>query len=199
MRIFHCAGRRCYNLNMPTSAAASSASGAPVVAGAPVSRARKNRARGWMFIALAIATEVTATLCLKGALEQPLLYAVVATGYIAAFTALAYALRAGLGLGVAYGVWGACGVAITAVASMALYGEPITPAMWAGIALVVTGVLCVELGSQRAHRADGLAAATIATGEFPAINLESATAPEPGSSQNSGVHHTPHDPAEGRP
>lgn len=41
------------------------------------------------------------------------------------------------------------GVALTAALSLAIFDEPITPVMAAGIALVMVGVLVVELGSQR--------------------------------------------------
>ncbi|WP_236683231.1 SMR family transporter [Demequina sediminicola] len=57
---------------------------------------------------------------LKGALTHPSLYAVVVTSYAGAFTMLALVLRAGVGLGVAYGIWAAAGVALTSVISKAL-------------------------------------------------------------------------------
>ena len=56
----------------------------------------------------------------------------------------------GMGLGVAYGIWGATGVVLTAVFATALFGDPLTATMGVGIALVIGGVLCVELGSQAA-------------------------------------------------
>ncbi|MBB1020169.1 QacE family quaternary ammonium compound efflux SMR transporter, partial [Dietzia sp. E1] len=65
---------------------------------------------------------------------------------------------AGLPLGVAYGIWGATGVALTAGLSALIFAEPLTPLMVAGIAVIIAGVLCVELGSQRARaRAVGAA------------------------------------------
>lgn len=76
-------------------------------------------------------------------------------GYVGAFVCLSLVLRAGMGLGVAYGIWGACGVVLTAVFSMVLFGEPLTLLMGAGIALVIGGVLCVELGSQAARGKHG--------------------------------------------
>ena len=106
----------------------------------------------WLFLAAAIGLEVTATLSLKGATEIPGLYAVVAIGYLGSFSALALVLRAGMALGVAYGIWGACGVALTAVLSSLLFGEPLTALMGLGIVLVIGGVLCVELGAQAAHK-----------------------------------------------
>ncbi|UAJ78820.1 multidrug efflux SMR transporter [Leifsonia sp. ZF2019] len=106
----------------------------------------------WLFLAGAILFEVTASLSLKGALTHPALYLVVAIGYVASFTCLGASLRAGMALGVAYGIWGATGVALTAALSTVFFGEPFTPLMGMGIALIIGGVLLVELGSQAAHR-----------------------------------------------
>lgn len=102
----------------------------------------------WFLLAGAIVTEVIATLSLRGALDVPWLYAIVATGYVASFGLLSLTLRAGMPLGAAYGIWGACGVAATAVLSSVLFGESLTPVMLAGIALLIAGVLCVEFGSR---------------------------------------------------
>ena len=55
-------------------------------------------------------------------------------------------------IGVAYGIWGASGVALTAILSTLIYGEPLTPIMVGGIVLITLGVLTIELGSQRAAR-----------------------------------------------
>jgi len=68
-------------------------------------------------------------------------------GYLGAFALLTLALKEGLALGVAYGIWSAGGVAVTAIASRFLFGEPLTRTMVAGIALIMAGVLLVELGS----------------------------------------------------
>jgi small multidrug resistance pump len=106
--------------------------------------------RTWAFLVAAILAEVTATLSLKGALERPWLYSVVAVGYVASFLLLAGVLRAGMPLGVAYGMWGALGVAATAVLSAQLFGEAITRLMGAGLVLVAAGVFLVEAGSRSA-------------------------------------------------
>lgn len=113
-------------------------------------------ARRWLFLAAAIVLEVAGSLALKGALDRPAFYAVVTVGYLGAFFFLDRTLRAGLPLGVAYGIWGATGVALTAALSAMIFGEPLTPLMAAGIAVIIAGVLCVEIGSQRA-RADAIA------------------------------------------
>lgn len=106
----------------------------------------------WLLLAGAIVCEVAGSLSLKGALEQPLLYTVVVVGYGLAFVLLNLVLRAGIPIGVAYGIWGALGVALTALLSAVIFGEPLTPVMLAGMALVIAGVLCVEIGSGRAQK-----------------------------------------------
>lgn len=107
----------------------------------------------WVWLCAAIVCEVTATLSLKGALTAPGLYVVVVAGYASSFLFLSLALRAGMPLGAAYGIWGAIGVASTAVLSAVLFGEALTPTMLAGIGMLIAGVLCIELGSRGAHAA----------------------------------------------
>ncbi|WP_151081566.1 DMT family transporter [Nocardioides cynanchi] len=101
----------------------------------------------WLLLGAAIVSEVTATLSLKRALDRPAFYVFVALGYLLAFVLLSLTLREGLGIGVAYGVWAALGVGLTALGSRVFFGEPITPVMVAGLALIVGGVLLVEIGS----------------------------------------------------
>lgn len=103
----------------------------------------------WSLLGAAVVCEVAASLSLKAALEHPAWYVLVVAGYAAAFTLLAAVLRLGTPLGVAYGVWAALGVTLTALGAAALHGEVLTPLMLAGIVLVVAGVLCVELGTAR--------------------------------------------------
>lgn len=102
---------------------------------------------GWLLLVAAILLEVTGSLALKGALEYPALYTVVVVAYLSAFALLSIALRAGLALGVAYGIWAAAGVALTALGSLVIFGEPLTLLMIIGIVVIILGVLCVELGS----------------------------------------------------
>ncbi|MFC7329103.1 DMT family transporter [Marinactinospora rubrisoli] len=103
----------------------------------------------WLFLAAAICCEVAATLALRMGSRpggRPAWFAAVAAGYLAAFGLLTLALRAGMGIGVAYGIWVACGVALAALASRVLFREPLTRVMGLGIALIAGGVLLIELG-----------------------------------------------------
>lgn len=112
----------------------------------------KKTTKGRLLLVIAILFEVTASLSLKGALEHPALYVVVTAGYLGAFVLLAVVLRTGMGLGVAYGIWAASGVALTAIGSLVVFGEPLTFLMGIGIAVIIAGVLCVELGTQAASK-----------------------------------------------
>ena len=101
----------------------------------------------WPALGGAVISEVSATLALRQALSHPGFYIVVGIGYALAFILLSLTLKAGMPLGVAYGIWSAGGVAVTAIASRLLFGEPLTRTMVAGIVLIMAGVLLVELGS----------------------------------------------------
>lgn len=102
----------------------------------------------WYLLVAAIACEVTASLSLKAALDRPAFFGLVGVGYIASFVLIALVLKQGMALGVAYGIWGAMGVAATAVLSSLIFDESLTALMGVGIALIIAGVLTVELGSQ---------------------------------------------------
>lgn len=96
----------------------------------------------------AIGCEVSATLSLRVAARgRPAFYGFVLVGYVAAFTLLWASLRHGMPLGVAYGIWAAAGVALTAAFSRLLFDEPLTRKMLGGIALIMVGVLLVEIGA----------------------------------------------------
>lgn len=103
----------------------------------------------WLSLALAITLEVVGTLALRtAATGRRRWFVLVAAAYVGAFAAFTQALSGGLGLGVAYGIWAASGVALTTLASRVLFGEPLTPLMMLGISLIAGGVLLVELGAR---------------------------------------------------
>jgi small multidrug resistance pump len=103
----------------------------------------------WLFLAGAIITEVIATSALKlsEGFSKIVPSVVVVVGYVAAFGLLSQALTRGMAIGVAYGVWAAAGVALVAVVGAAFFGEGMTSVQVAGIALVIAGVLALELGA----------------------------------------------------
>ncbi|MGO1227229.1 MAG: DMT family transporter [Brachybacterium sp.] len=102
----------------------------------------------WLLLGGAILSEVASTLSLRVAAGgRRAWYAPVILGYLIAFALLSGALQAGMPLGVAYGIWAAAGIVLTALLSRALFREALTPMMLAGMGLIAAGVLLVELGS----------------------------------------------------
>ncbi|MHA2787756.1 DMT family transporter [Corynebacterium sp. S7] len=101
----------------------------------------------WLLLGGAIASEVTATLSLRASVDQPAWIVVVVIGYLLAFGFLGLTLREGMSVGVAYGIWGACGVAAIALLAMVLFGEMLSTGALLGIIFIIIGVVLVESGS----------------------------------------------------
>jgi small multidrug resistance pump len=104
--------------------------------------------RKWLLLGAAIVVEVAATLSLRASQDHSAWLVVVAIGYTGAFILLTLVIRAGLPIGVAYGIWGALGTAGTAALAAAIFGDPFTWPIVVGIGLIIAGVLLVELGSR---------------------------------------------------
>ena len=71
----------------------------------------------------------------------------VAGGYLLAFILLTLTLSTGMGIGVAYGIWAASGIALTAVLAPLIWRDRLPRTVTAGHPLVATGVLHIELGA----------------------------------------------------
>ncbi|VXB53128.1 putative Quaternary ammonium compound-resistance protein QacF [Arthrobacter sp. 9V] len=106
----------------------------------------------WMFLGLAILTELAATMGLRASegLRKKLWLVVILPGYALAFVFLGLALKEGLALGLGYGVWVACGVALTAVFARILFKDPLNWLMASGILLIAAGVVILQLGATAA-------------------------------------------------
>ena len=100
----------------------------------------------WWALAGAILIEVVATLSLRASdgFRRKAWIAPVVAGYLASFYLLWLSLALGMPVGIAYGIWTACGVALVAVVARFLFQEPLTWVMALGIALIVAGVLTIE-------------------------------------------------------
>lgn len=106
---------------------------------------------GLLCLAGAIVFEVAGTLSLRMATRGTRWWlAAVGIGYVLAFFMLVLTLADDVPLGVAYGIWAASGVALTAVLSRILFKEQLTWVMGLGIVLIAGGVLLIELGAVRA-------------------------------------------------
>lgn len=101
----------------------------------------------WLTLAGGIVLEVLSTLGLRASdgFRKRVWIAPVLLGYVASFALVSWTLSLGMPVGIAYGVWSACGVAMVALLAKVLFGEPLTPLMIAGIGLIIAGVLTIEL------------------------------------------------------
>ena len=101
----------------------------------------------WLTLAGAILVEVFSTLGLRASdgFRKRKWIAPVLIGYLTSFGLLWLTLSLGMPIGIAYGVWSACGVALVAVLARVLVSEPLTRVMVAGIGLIIAGVLVIEL------------------------------------------------------
>ncbi|WP_405497577.1 DMT family transporter [Nocardia sp. NBC_00511] len=102
----------------------------------------------FLLLALAIVSEVTATVSLKisEGFSKLVPSIIVVIGYVAAFWFLSQALKRGMAIGVAYGIWSAIGVVAVATIGALFLDEHITPVQIGGIVLIIAGVLALELG-----------------------------------------------------
>jgi small multidrug resistance pump len=100
----------------------------------------------YLYLAVAITAEVVGTLAMKASqsFTRPLPTLLVVVGYGFAFYFLARCLKA-MSVGVAYALWSGLGVVLVSVVAVFLYKE--TPDRWAvlGMALIVAGVLVLNL------------------------------------------------------
>ncbi|MCH8498890.1 MAG: EamA family transporter [Marinobacter sp.] len=102
----------------------------------------------WLFLAVAIGAEVVATSALKSSegFTRLLPSIVVVMGYVIAFYFLALTLKA-LPVGVAYAIWSGVGVVLIALIGWLVFGQKLDPAALVGMALIISGVVVMNLFS----------------------------------------------------
>jgi small multidrug resistance pump len=102
----------------------------------------------YLFLLAAIAFEVLGTSLLKATEGfTRLLPTVVCIGsYVAAFAALAWAIKHELPVGVAYAMWSGLGTAAIVAIGVVFLNEPISFQKIAGVVLVIGGVAVLNLG-----------------------------------------------------
>ena len=103
----------------------------------------------WLFLGVAIVSEVLATSSLKASAGFTRLWpsVLVVAGYAVAFYFLSLALRT-LSVAVAYAIWSGAGVALIALVSWWWLGQRLDAAAIVGIGLIVAGVVVLNLFSR---------------------------------------------------
>ncbi|EGX57761.1 SMR-type multi-drug efflux transporter [Streptomyces zinciresistens K42] len=102
---------------------------------------------GYLLLAGAIAAEVAATTAMKysDGFSRPLPSTLTALGYLVSFALLAQTLKT-VSVGSAYAIWAGVGTAAIATIGVVFLGEGMTLTKAAGIALIIVGVVVLNLG-----------------------------------------------------
>ncbi|MBS9434810.1 multidrug/spermidine efflux SMR transporter subunit MdtJ [Photorhabdus hainanensis] len=105
----------------------------------------------WLFLAMAIVTEVIGTLSMKHAsvsgdvVGMAVMYIMIATSYIL----LAMAVKK-VALGVAYALWEGVGILFITVFSVMWFDESLSLMKVGGLALLITGIMLIKSGTRKA-------------------------------------------------
>ena len=99
---------------------------------------------GRALLALTIALEVFATTSMKLASTRPIWHLGTVVGYGSCFSVFPLVLRK-MPLGVAYAIWSGIGTALTALIGAALFGEALSTQKVGALAVIVAGVVLLEL------------------------------------------------------
>lgn len=104
----------------------------------------------YFYLLTAIAAEVFATSIIKSTDGFTRLWPTLAcgTGYLISFVALSQAVK-GVQVGVAYAIWSGLGTAAIVAIGAAFLGEPITVTKVTGMALIIVGVVTLNLSGSR--------------------------------------------------
>lgn len=102
----------------------------------------------WLYLAVAIVSEVIATSALKAAegFTRPWPSLLVVIGYGIAFYCLSVVLRT-LPVGVTYAIWSGVGVALVALVGWLVYGQSLDLPAILGLGLIVAGVVILNVFS----------------------------------------------------
>lgn len=105
--------------------------------------------KNWLFLTIAITSEVIATTALKSSEGFSRFWPslIVVVGYGIAFYALSMTLRT-IPLGIAYAVWSGLGIVLVTLIAMMLYGQRLDMPAIIGIALIILGVVVINLFSK---------------------------------------------------
>jgi len=105
--------------------------------------------RAWIFLTVAILTEVIATSALKASVgfTRPGPAAVVIAGYGISFYFLSLALQA-IPVGIAYAIWAGVGIVLITAIAWLVYGQALDTAACVGLGLILAGVVVLNVFSR---------------------------------------------------
>ena len=105
----------------------------------------------WLLLALAIALELSGTICLKlsHGFSRLLPSIGVVCFYIGSFALMAQSLKT-LEVGIVYAIWAGVGTALIAVVGVLAFGESITAFKILGLLMIIGGTFLLRMASAAA-------------------------------------------------
>ena len=103
---------------------------------------------GYLYLAIAIVAEVIATTALKAVegFSKPLPLILVVAGYGIAFWMLSLVMKS-IPVGITYAIWSGLGIVLISIAGLLVYGQKLDLPALLGMALIIAGVLVIQLFS----------------------------------------------------
>ncbi len=110
---------------------------------------KKSSKMNYLYLAIAIISEVFATSTMKATegFTRLVPSVIVIAGYVVAFYFLSLTLRT-IPVGIAYAIWSGAGVALVAAVAWIVYGQRLDAPAIIGLALIIAGVLILNLFSK---------------------------------------------------
>ena len=107
----------------------------------------------WIFLSVAIVSEVIANSALKatGEFTRLLPSIIVVIGYLSSFYFLTLTLRT-IPIGIAYAIWSGAGVSLITLVGWVAYKQILDIPAYIGIALIVAGVVVLNVFSKAVPR-----------------------------------------------
>ncbi|WP_298818099.1 DMT family transporter [Chloroflexus sp.] len=99
----------------------------------------------WLFLLIAILSEVAATSALKASAGFTRLWPsiIVVAGYGISFYAMSLALEA-IPVGIAYAIWSGIGIVLITLIAWMIYGQQLDSWAWIGIGFILIGVVILN-------------------------------------------------------
>ncbi|HCJ29833.1 MAG TPA: multidrug DMT transporter [Pseudomonas sp.] len=103
---------------------------------------------GYIYLAIAIIAEVIATTSMKAlaGLSRPLPLFLVVAGYSLSFWMLSLVVKT-IPVGIAYAIWAGLGIVLVSIAAALIYQQKLDLPAMLGMALIVAGVVVIQLFS----------------------------------------------------
>lgn len=106
----------------------------------------------WLFLFFGVVAEAMSHLALKqtNGFTNPIPSAIVLVGHLAAFVFLSQAMK-NMPVGIVHAIWAGLAIVAVSLLSTLVYRQHLEPMTWAGMGLIVVGVVLINLAGSHSH------------------------------------------------